>query len=519
MTFTISKYPSLSGLGLQEQNFGCFDGSRWFGSGKRIVTYNPSTGEALAEITTASHEDYEVCLRAMQCVQRKWAETPAPKRGDIVRQIGEALRMKAKELGLLVSLEMGKVGSEGLGEVQEFIDICDLACGMSRQLPGQVLPSERPGHVILETWSPLGLVGIISAFNFPVAVYGWNASVSMIAGNCNLWKGAPSTSLCSIATMKIVGDVLTRNGFPGVCVAVAGDADIGELICNDERMRLVSFTGSTKVGRSVGECVARRFGKCILELGGNNASIVMEDADIEMAVRGSAFGAIGTAGQRCTSLRRLLAHEKVYDEVKQRLIKVYAEITAGHVGTLLGPVHSERAVAIYLQGISRAKAEGGRVIFGGNRLTSGTGGGWFVEPAIVELPAGKTSHGPGSIVHEELFVPILYLVKVKSFEEAVELNNAVAQGLSSSLYTRDMRKVFEWISHRSDCGIVNVNCGTSGAEIGGAFGGEKHTGGGRESGSDAWKQYMKRSTCVVNYSNDLPLAQGVQFDTFPSLPS
>lgn len=513
MVLTISKYPELASLGLQEMNNGCFDGSTWFGSGKKVVTYNPNTGEALAEITTASAEDYERCVEAMRNAQRKWADTPAPRRGEIVRQIGEALRLKSKELGLLVSLEVGKVKSEGLGEVQEFIDICDLACGMSRQLPGQVLPSERPGHILLETWSPLGLVGIISAFNFPVAVYGWNASVSLIAGNCNLWKGSPSTSLCTIATMNIVGAVLQRNGFPGVCVSVGGDGEIGERICRDERMKLISFTGSTKVGRSVSEIVSRRFGKSILELGGNNASVIMDDADIEMAVRGSAFGAVGTAGQRCTSLRRLLVHAKNFDTVREKLLSVYEQITRRHIGNsvggdaavLLGPVHSERAVEMYLEGIARARAEGLSVIFGGNRIISG-GGGFFVEPAIIEVPVEKASH-----CNEELFVPILYLVKISSFEEAVKINNMVPQGLSSSLYSRDIRNVFAWIA-QSDCGIVNVNTGTSGAEIGGAFGGEKETGNGRESGSDSWKQYMKRSTCVVNFSNDLPLAQGVEFN-------
>ena len=506
MNFAISKYPSLESLGLQESNQGCFDGARWFGSGKKIITYNPSTGEPLAEITTASTEDYETCVAAMQSVQARWAATPAPKRGEIVRQIGEALRSNASALGLLVSLEMGKVRSEGMGEVQEFIDICDLACGMSRQLPGQILPSERAGHVLLENWTPLGLVGIISAFNFPVAVYGWNAAISLIAGNCNLWKGAPSTSLCSIATMRIVGQVLSKNGFSGVCVSVTGEAEIGDKICRDDRLKLVSFTGSTRVGRSVGEIVASRFGRSILELGGNNASVIMDDADLDMAVRGSVFGAIGTAGQRCTSLRRLLVHEKIYEQVKTRLIKAYEEITAKHIEALMGPLHSDTALHAYTEGIARAKRHGLAVLIGGNRVE-----GFFVEPAIVEMPAGAASHALDSMLLEEWFVPILFLVKISSFEQAVALNNRVQQGLSSSLYTRDMRKTFEWI-RQSDCGLVNVNTGTSGAEIGGAFGGEKSTGGGRESGSDAWKQYMKRSTCVINYSNDLPLAQGVVFD-------
>ena len=516
MALTFKNFSFLKNLGLEERNLGCYDGHKWFGNGEVIRTYNPNTGEPLAEIVTGSEADYEVCMKAMQEVRKAWAETPAPKRGEIVRQIGDALRAKAVDLGLLVSLEMGKVRSEGLGEVQEFIDICDLACGMSRQLPGQVLPSERSGHVLLETWNPLGLVGIISAFNFPVAVYGWNLAISMIAGNCNLWKGAPSTSLCSIATMKIVGEVLTRHGFAGAAVAVAGGAVMGELIANDKRLNLVSFTGSTNVGRKVAEATARRFCRSILELGGNNASIVMDDADIEMAVRGSAFGAVGTAGQRCTSLRRLLVHASVYDEVKTKLVGAYQQIIANHVGdsmsqegVLLGPLHSERAFEEhYKKGIETAKAQGGKVLVGGNRISRA---GVFVEPTIIELPSN--GHYPGSILFQELFVPIMYLIKVHSFEEAVELNNSVPQGLSSSLYSGDMRKVFRWIGPTgSDCGIVNVNAGTSGAEIGGAFGGEKETGGGRESGSDAWKQYMKRATCTINYSDQLPLAQGVKFD-------
>jgi aldehyde dehydrogenase family 7 protein A1 len=514
MSYTFSKYPFLANLGLQEQNSGCYDGSKWFGSGPKVVSYNPSTGEPLAQISTSSPVEYESCVQAMASAQRRWAETPAPNRGEIVRQIGEALRAKAKDLGLLVSLEMGKVKSEGLGEVQEFIDICDLACGMSRQLPGQVLPSERPGHILLETWNPIGLVGIISAFNFPVAVYGWNLAISMIAGNCNLWKGAPSTSLCSIATMKIVGEVLERNGFSGVAVSIAGGADIGEKLVNDSRIKLISFTGSTKVGRMVSESAARRFCKAILELGGNNSSIIMEDADLGMAVRGSAFGAVGTAGQRCTSLRRLMVHANVYDKVKEQLVSVYKQIIAKHVGNamddgvLLGPLHSEAAyVDHYKRGLEEAIKQGGRILIGGNRIPRP---GVFVEPTIVELP---DPYAAGSIMYEELFVPILYLIKISSFEEAIELNNCVPQGLSSSLYTSDMRRVFRWVGPSgSDCGIVNVNAGTSGAEIGGAFGGEKETGGGRESGSDAWKQYMRRSTCTINYSDQLPLAQGVRFE-------
>jgi aldehyde dehydrogenase family 7 protein A1 len=511
MTLTYSKYPFLANLGLREVNHGCYNGSKWFGSGKKIQTYNPNTGEPLAEIQCGTPEEYEICVQAMISVQKRWAATPAPKRGEIVRQIGDALRAKSKDLGLLVSLEMGKVKSEGLGEVQEFIDICDLACGMSRQIPGQILPSERPGHVLIETWNPLGLVGIISAFNFPVAVYGWNAAISLIAGNCNIWKGASSTSLCTIATTKIVGEILQLNGFPGVCTTVIGPGStVGEQLINDARLGLISFTGSTSIGRRVSEIASKNFARTILELGGNNASIIMDDADLEMAIRGSTFAAVGTAGQRCTSLRRLLIHESVYDQVKDRMLKAYDQILKNHTGdslqdgVLLGPLHSEDSFKTdYVRGIEEITKQGGKIIFGGNRVSRP---GVFVEPTLVEIDHSAP------IVKEELFVPILYLIRVKSFEEALAFNNAVPQGLSSSIYTRDMRRVFEWIGpNGSDCGIVNVNAGPSGAEIGGAFGGEKETGGGRESGSDSWKQYMRRSTCTINYSNELPLAQGVTF--------
>ena len=510
---TFSKYPFLANLGLKDLNSGCYNGSKWFGSGKKIRTFNPSTGEAIAEIQCATTEEYEVCMQSMIAVQRRWAETPGPKRGEIVRQIGDALRAKWEDLGSLVSLEMGKVKSEGLGEVKEFIDICDLACGMSRQIPGQILPSERPGHVLIETWNPLGLVGIISAFNFPVAVYGWNAAISLIAGNCNIWKGASSTSLCTIATSRIVGDVLERNGFPGVCTTVIGPgSSVGEQLINDARLRLISFTGSTQIGRRVSEIAAKNFARTILELGGNNASLIMEDADLEMAIRGSVFAAVGTAGQRCTSLRRLLIHESVYDEVVAKMVKSYGQIVSKHVGNslsedgvLLGPLHSEEAYQTdFVRGLAEIQKQGGKILFGGKRIDRP---GIFVEPALVEI-----SHA-AHIVSEELFVPILYLIKVRSFEEAVALNNSVPQGLSSSLYTRDMRRAFKWMGPSgSDCGIVNVNQGPSGAEIGGAFGGEKETGGGRESGSDSWKQYMRRSTCTINFSDELPLAQGVVFD-------
>jgi aldehyde dehydrogenase family 7 member A1 len=435
---------------------------------------------------------------------------PAPSRGEIVRQIGEALRAKREALGNLVSLEMGKIRSEGIGEVQEFIDICDLAVGLSRTIAGQVIPSERPGHNLLECWNPLGHVGIITAFNFPNAVLGWNLAISMICGNMNIWKGASSTSLVTIATTRIIAEVLEKNGLPaGVLTTVIGSGrTIGERILTDKRIAMVSFTGSSEVGIHVSEVVHRRFGRTILELGGNNATIVMPDANLELAKRAALFGAVGTAGQRCTSLRRLLIHESIYDSFVASLVAAYKTIPIGDPldsKTLMGPLHTPSAIKEYEEGLAEIQKQGGKILYGGKRVEGKTGN--FVEPTIVSIDHSAP------IVKTELFVPILYVIKFKTFEEAVEMNNSVPQGLSSSLFTRDMRSVFQWIGPLgSDCGIVNVNCGTSGAEIGGAFGGEKDTGGGRESGSDSWKQYMRRSTCTINYTDKLPLAQGVSFE-------
>jgi len=421
------------------------------------------------------------------------------------------LRDKIEPLGKLVSMEMGKIVPEGVGEVQEYVDICDYALGLSRMLPGHIFPSERPGHALLECYNPLGVIGIITAFNFPVAVFGWNNAIAMVCGNAMIWKGAPSTPLVSVATTKIVTSVLEKNGFPGAIVSLCqGGTDVGQAISEDHRIKLVSFTGSTPVGKKVAVTVQERFGKHLLELGGNNALIVDENADIEMVVRSATFACVGTAGQRCTTLRRLILHEKVYDQVLERLKKAYGSILTRHGdplddGTLYGPMHSQVGVDGYKKTLEEAVKLGGKIEFGGKVIERE---GLFVEPTII---SGLPHDSP--VVLRETFAPIVYLLKCNSLDEAIEWNNEVEQGLSSSLFTKNLGDVFKWMGpFGSDCGIVNVNIPTSGAEIGGAFGGEKATGGGRESGSDAWKQYMRRSTCTINYSKELPLAQGIKFE-------
>lgn len=504
---TFSEYPFLAELGLKEDNHGVFDGE-WKGSGPSVTSYSPATNKPIARVSTATEAEYESTVSAMDAAAAEWAKMPAPARGEIVRQIGVALRERLPELGALVSLEMGKILPEGIGEVQEFIDICDLAVGLSRSINGQVLPSERPDHELLERWNPLGHVGVITAFNFPCAVYGWNLAISMISGNTNLWKGAPSTNLVSVAVNKVIGDVLLANGLPGAISSLTcGGADLGDRLIHDPRFPLISFTGSTKVGRHVSTVVNSRFGRTILELGGNNATIVAKDADVDIALRASVFGAVGTAGQRCTTLRRLIIHKDLYDDFLPRLVSAYATVPIGNpldAGTLMGPLHTEAAVKQFVEGVARAKAQGGKVLCGGNALSDREGN--FVEPTIIEIDPSA------EIVKEELFVPILYVMKFDTLEEAIELNNSVPQGLSSSIFTNDTQTMWQWLGPAgSDCGLVNVNCGTSGAEIGGAFGGEKETGGGREAGSDSWKQYMRRSTCTINTTKDLPLAQGIKF--------
>jgi len=504
---TFSDYPFLKELGLEEENPGVYNG-KWCGSGETFTSYSPYNGKPIARVRFATEEEYEETIQAMDAAQAKWANMPAPARGEIVRQIGVALREKLEPLGALISLEMGKIKPEGIGEVQEFVDICDLATGLSRSISGQIIPSERPGHTLLEMWNPLGKVGIISAFNFPCAVYGWNLAISMIAGNVNVWKGASSVSLVTIACTKIVAGVLEANGLPGaICSTVLGGGrTIGEKLINDKRINLMSFTGSTEVGRRVSEIVHKRFGRTILELGGNNATVVMPDSDLDLALRASLFGAVGTAGQRCTSLRRLYLHSSQYDDFVAKLVAAYKSIQPGsplEEGTLLGPVHNASQVKEFTEGLEEIKKQGGKVLVGGEVYDKE---GFYVQPTIIEIDP------KAPIVQRELFVPILYVLKFDTLDEAIAANNSVPQGLSSSIFTTDMKNVFKWIGPSgSDTGLVNVNVGTSGAEIGGAFGGEKDTGGGRESGSDAWKQYMRRSTCTVNFSTELPLAQGISF--------
>lgn len=505
---TASKYPFLKELGISEHNHGVFDGKKWCGSGEVWTSINPSTGKPIATIQHGNAADYERCLENMSAVQRQWQRTPAPKRGQIVRDISELLRQKKEPLGSLISLEMGKIKSEGNGEVQEFIDMADLAVGMSRQLPGQWLPSERADHVMVETWHPLGAVAIITAFNFPCAVFGWNSAVSLICGNTQIFKGASSTSLVSVATQRIVTEVLDSHGLAAVATLCQGKgSEVGERMLNDKRIRLVSFTGSTPVGKRVAQTVGGRFGGTILELGGNNAVIVMDDANLDMALPTVMFAAAGTAGQRCTTLRRLVLHEKIYDEFLGRLKQGYSQLKPGDPlapGTLLGPVHSMDSVKEFEEGIAEIKKQGGKIVCGGTRVEGREG--FYVWPTLVE------SNKDMPIVRSELFVPITHVLKVKSLDEAIALNNDVPFGLSSSLLTQNMHSVFKWLGPEgSDCGIVNVNTSCSGAEIGGAFGGNKETGTGRESGSDAWKQYMRRGTCTVNFGHSVPLAQGVSF--------
>lgn len=502
-----SKYDFLAELGLEEVNNGCYTNGEWMSGDVEVTSINPHDNSVSSKVKLATKEQYELCITSMEAEKERWMLLPAPARGEIVRQIGERLRQKKDALGSLISLEMGKIKAEGDGEVQEVIDICDFACGLSRSIEGKVLPSERPGHFMMEVWNPLGIVGVITAFNFPCAVFGWNACIGLVCGDLMLWKGAPSTPLVSVATTKIFADVLKENGFNSIVSLCQGDGvEIGELISNDPRIPLVSFTGSTKVGRIVSQAVHKRFGKCILELGGNNAVIVMEDGDTEMALKACAFSAVGTAGQRCTSLRRIFLQESIYDDFVDKMVKAYKTVKIGDpldTNTLMGPLHSKMGIEIYEKAIEAIKEQGGKILTGGKVIE---GDGNYVEPTIVEIDKDA------DIVKHETFAPVVYVFKFKDLDEAIRYNNNVPQGLSSSLITSNIRNYFQWIGPTgSDCGLVNCNIGSSGAEIGGAFGGEKETGGGRESGSDSWKQYMRRSTCTVNFSKDLPLAQGIKF--------
>ncbi len=501
----------LKKLGIEAINAGaCTGPDGWIKDpkGKQLVSYNPSSGEEIATVIQATPEVYKEVSTKAAYVFQTWREVPAPKRGLVVRDLGNALRDYKDPLGDLVSLEMGKIRAEGRGEVQEMIDICDFAVGLSRQLYGLSMHSERSYHRMYEQWHPLGVVGVISSFNFPVAVWAWNSAIAAVAGDPTLWKPSSSTPLTAIAIQHIVNRVMADNNLEGIFSLVIGSGrDVGELLLNDPNIPLVSFTGSTKVGRHVAETVARRFGRTILELGGNNAIIVAEDADLDLAVRAILFGAVGTAGQRCTSTRRIIMHHDIADELTQRLIDAYEQVRIGDPlddSTIMGPLVTSEAVEEMFEALEKAKEDGGKVVFGGKVLPDK--GPNFVQPTIVKMP------NQTEIVKQETFAPILYLMEVDDLDGAIRLHNDVPQGLSSAIFTESMRKAEAFLScSGSDCGIANVNIGTSGAEIGGAFGGEKETGGGRESGSDAWKAYMRRQTNTINFSDDLPLAQGIKF--------
>lgn len=501
----------LKELGLKENNYGASTGLKHIATkGKKIDSYSPVDGQLIGSVNAATSEDYSNVMKTAEEAFKTWRLLPAPKRGEIVRQMGDELRKYKEPLGKLVSYEMGKSLQEGLGEVQEMIDICDFAVGLSRQLYGLTMHSERPMHRMYEQWHPFGVVGIISAFNFPVAVWSWNSMLAWVCGDVCIWKPSSKTPLCAVACQNIIADVLKRNNVPeGVSCLVIGN-ESGDLINNDKRIPLVSFTGSTRIGRHVSKTVAERFGNTILELGGNNAIIISEHADLSMVLVGSVFGAVGTAGQRCTSTRRLIIHESVYDKTINVLQKAYGQLKIGNpldAENHVGPLIDQNAVKDYLNAIEKAKQEGGKIIVEGGVLEGeGYESGCYVKPCIIE--AKNEYH----IVQEETFAPILYVMKYKTIDEAIAMQNGVPQGLSSSIFTNNMREMELFLSHAgSDCGIANVNIGTSGAEIGGAFGGEKETGGGRESGSDAWKAYMRRQTNTINYGTSLPLAQGINF--------
>lgn len=495
-------------FGLHETNHGAYAGEWIEGRGELLPSVNPATGETLGGVWQADSAALEKVVRKADDAFRWWRTVPAPRRGELVHDLGNQLRAHKQALGRLISLEMGKILSEALGEVQEMIDMCDLAVGLSRQLYGITMPSERPGHRLFEQWHPLGPVAVISAFNFPTAVWAWNAAIAAVCGDTVIWKPSSSTPLTALAVQHICNHVACRHKADGVLNLVIGSGrEVGQKLVEDRRVPLVSFTGSTGQGRRVATTVAERFGRSILELGGNNALVVMDDANLDLALRAILFAAVGTAGQRCTTLRRLLLHDRVHDQLVERLVRAYRSVPVGDPlaeGTLVGPLVNAKAVADFERAVARACEEGGTVLAGGSRLARP---GNFVEPTIVAAPRGL------AVAREETFAPILYVFRVSGIEDAIALNNEVAQGLSSSVFTTSALSAERFLSvEGSDCGIANVNIGTSGAEIGGAFGGEKETGGGREAGSDAWKAYMRRQTCTVNWSTQLPLAQGVQFD-------
>jgi aldehyde dehydrogenase (NAD+) len=504
----------LKQLGIQEVNAGVSTGVDWVETKSELLaSYSPTDGSLIGKVQQASAKEYEHVIQKAQEAFLYWRTIPAPQRGEVVRQMGEQFRLHKMALGKLVSYEMGKSFQEGLGEVQEMIDICDFAVGLSRQLYGLSMHSERPKHRMYEQWHPLGIVGIISAFNFPVAVWSWNAMIAWVCGDVCVWKPSSKTPLCAVACQHIIKGVLEKNNMPeGVSCLLVGNP-VGDLMNADKRVPLVSFTGSTRIGRIVSGTVAQRFGRSILELGGNNAIIVSEHADLNMVLVGAVFGAVGTAGQRCTSTRRLIVHEKIYNKTVEVLKNAYAQLKIGNPldpQNHVGPLIDKKAVDDYLQAIEKAKKEGGKIIAEGGVLSGNSyESGCYVKPCIIE--AKNEFH----IVQEETFAPILYIMKYKTLEEAIAMQNGVPQGLSSAIFTTHMREAEQFLSAEgSDCGIANVNIGTSGAEIGGAFGGEKETGGGRESGSDAWKVYMRRQTNTINYSTNLPLAQGIKFTIY-----
>lgn len=503
----------LSDLGIEKLNEGTSTGTKWIKStGAELHSYSPVDGKLIATVKQSTAKDYEKAMQKATEAFKTWKMMPAPKRGEIVRQFGESLRAKKDSLGALVSYEMGKSLQEGLGEVQEMIDICDLAVGLSRQLFGLTIASERPGHRMMEQYHPLGVVGIISAFNFPVAVWSWNTALAWVCGDTCIWKPSEKTPITAIACQKIIGDVLKKNGLPeGISCLVIGGREIGELLSADTRIPLVSATGSTRMGKEVATTVAGRLGRSLLELGGNNAIIVTEHADLDMTLIGAIFGAVGTAGQRCTTTRRLIIHESKYEELKKKLVSGYKQLKIGNpldTKNHVGPLIDTAAVEMYLDAIKKAEAEGGKILVKGGVLSgAGYESGCYVKPCVIE------AENHFEIVQHETFAPILYIMKYSTLDEAIEMQNGVPQGLSSAIMTTNVREAEQFLAAAgSDCGIANVNIGTSGAEIGGAFGGEKETGGGRESGSDAWKVYMRRQTNTVNYSTQLPLAQGIKFD-------
>ncbi len=504
---------ALQQLGLKEINEGTSTGNSWFSNGEIIESFSPVDGQLIGKVKTTTKADYEKVMQSATEAFKTFRVMPAPQRGEIVRQFGQKLREKKEALGKLVSYEMGKSLQEGLGEVQEMIDICDFAVGLSRQLHGFTMHSERPGHRMYEQYHSLGIVGIISAFNFPVAVWSWNTALAWIAGDVCVWKPSEKTPLCGVACQNIIAEVLKENNLPeGISCLINGDYKVGEWMTNDVRVPLISATGSTRMGKIVAQTVAGRLGKSLLELGGNNAIIVTPDADVKMTVIGAVFGAVGTAGQRCTSTRRLIIHESIYDKVKDAIVSAYGQLKIGNPldqNNHVGPLIDKGAVEAYNNALKKVVEQGGKIIVEGGVLSGeGYESGCYVKPAIAE------AEGHFEIVQHETFAPVLYLLKYSGeVDNAIEIQNGVAQGLSSAIMTNNLREAERFLSVAgSDCGIANVNIGTSGAEIGGAFGGEKETGGGRESGSDAWKVYMRRQTNTINYTTNLPLAQGIKFD-------